>query len=250
MKLLLDIGNTRIKWAYTSEDNLLDVGEIVHRGHHTERITEFVEQLPAIPTAVFASNVAGPRLGSAVTQAFDRRFGVPVRFAITQLESGLVRNGYEDIAQLGVDRWAAIVGAYTHFGSAVCIVDAGTAVTVDLVRDGGRHLGGLIVPGLQLMRSSLEQDTEDIERFSKNSSEPASVAGFPGRNTASAVRQGTMAALVALIDSCVVALKMDSDTEAELVLTGGDATDLLAALNRPATHKPLLVLEGLKQLSG
>ena len=93
------------------------------------------------------------------------------------LESGSVRNGYEDIAQLGVDRWAAIVGAYTHFGSAVCIVDAGTAVTVDLVRDGGRHLGGLIVPGLQLMRSSLEQDTEDIERFSKKSSEPA--AGAP-----------------------------------------------------------------------
>ena len=250
MKLLLDIGNTRIKWAYTSEDHLLHVGEIVHRGHDTERIAEFVEQLPATPTGVFAANVAGTRLGSAVSQAIDRRFGVPVRFAVTKLESGSVRDGYEDIAQLGVDRWAAIVGAYTHFGSAVCIVDAGTAVTVDLVRDGGRHLGGLIVPGLQLMRSSLEQDTEDIERFSKKSSKPAAGAGFPGRNTASAVRQGTMAALVALIDSCVVALKTTSGTEAELVLTGGDATDLLAALNRPAIHKPLLVLEGLKQLSG
>jgi len=248
VKLLLDIGNTRIKWAYAGDDHLLHVGDIVHRGHDAERIAEFVEQLPEAPSGVFAANVAGTRLGSAVAQAIDRRFGLPVRFAVTDRERGPVRNGYDDIAQLGVDRWAAIVGAYTHFGSAVCIVDAGTAVTVDLVRDGGQHLGGLIVPGLQLMRSSLEQDTGDIERFSKKSAEQAA-ASFPGRNTAAAVRQGTMAALVALIDSCVVALQAEAGTQPELVLTGGDASDLLVALHRPAVYKPLLVLEGLKELS-
>jgi len=250
VKLLLDIGNTRIKWAYVDDDRLLHVGEIVHRGHDATRIAEFVEQLPEKPGGVFAANVAGTGLGRAVSQAIDRRFGLPVRFAVTDRECGPVRNGYDDIAQLGVDRWAAIVGAYTHVGSAVCVVDAGTAVTVDLVRDGGQHLGGLIVPGLTVMRESLEQDTGDIGRFSKKSVEQPAVESFPGRNTASAVRQGTMAALVALIDSCVVALKTDTGTEAELVLTGGDASDLLAALIRPAVHKPLLVLEGLKKLAG
>ena len=248
--MLLDIGNTRIKWAYAGDDHLLHVGEIVHRGHDAERVAEFVGQLPQPPSGVFAANVAGTRLGSTVAQAIDRRFGLPVRFAATDRECGPVRNGYDDITQLGVDRWAAIVGAYTHFGSAVCIVDAGTAVTVDLVRDGGQHLGGLIVPGLTVMRSSLEQDTGDIERFSKKSAKQVAEASFPGRNTASAVRQGTMAALVALIESCVVALKTEAGTEPELVLTGGDASDLLVALNRAAVYKPLLVLEGLKELSG
>ena len=250
MKLLLDIGNTRLKWAYVADDCLLHVGEIVHRGQDAKQFAEFVERLPEEPVSVFAANVAGTRLGSTVAQAIDKRFGLPVRFAVTDRECGPIRNGYEDISQLGVDRWAAIVGAYTHFGSAVCVVDTGTAVTVDLVDDGGQHLGGLIVPGLTVMRESLEQDTGNIKRFSKKSVEQAAATGFPGRDTASAVRQGTMTALVALIDFCVVALKTDADTEAELVLTGGDAPDLLAALNRPAVHKPLLVLEGLKELSG
>ena len=99
MKLLLDIGNTRIKWAYVDDDRLLHVGEIVHRGHDATRIAEFVEQLPEKPGGVFAANVAGTGLGSAVSQAIDRRFGLPVRFAVTDRECGPVRIGYDDIAQ-------------------------------------------------------------------------------------------------------------------------------------------------------
>jgi type III pantothenate kinase len=249
MKLLLDIGNSRIKWAYDTGDQLQQSGETLHRGRAIDTVLSFVEQLPRTPTDVFAGNVAGAQIGEALSATFERCHRVTVRFATTAIKAGGVVNGYTDVSQLGVDRWAAVVGAYTRYQGAVCVVDAGTAVTIDAVDSGGGHLGGVIAPGLHLMRASLDRNTGDIQRFAQRASSDLAGADFFGHDTASAVWQGTLTAVVTLIDSCLESLQDHSGAVPTLVLTGGDADGLLSALSVTAEHRPLLVLEGLRELS-
>jgi type III pantothenate kinase len=182
-----------------------------------------------------------------VTGAVRERWGLPVRFAATQLQAGMVRNGYHDFRQLGVDRWLAIIAAVDQIAGSVCIVDAGTAITIDAVAAGGAHLGGYIIPGLDLMRLSLDEETGDLRRLAGEKFQELP-AGLPalGHSTAEAIGGGTLAAVCGLIDRCVGALLCERDAVPALVVTGGNAERLLRHLDMTAHHRPQLVLEGLK----
>ena len=243
MKLLLDIGNTRIKWAWWDGSGLRDDGDIFHLDQSGERIMAFLDGFATVPAAVLAANVAGPSMATALADGVERRWRLPVQFAASQPESGGVRNGYEDYRQLGVDRWLAIVAAYRHVGGPVCVVDAGTAVTVDQVDGAGRHWGGLIVPSARLMERALDQDTGDIRRL-REWTTGGSMGGNVARSTNDAIRVGSHLAITCLIERCVEILRQDCG-EASLVITGGDAEVFLDRLGETAEHRPLLVLEGL-----
>ena len=156
MKLLFDIGNTRIKWAYDTGSELLDPGEVAHRGAAAGDAVSFVTQLRSDIESAWAINVAGEELESALSDAVLKHLGMPLRVAKTTQTCGAVVNGYSAIEQLGADRWAAIVGAWNHYRKDVCVVDAGTAVTIDLVQADGRHQGGFILPGARLMTEGAE----------------------------------------------------------------------------------------------
>ena len=200
-----------------------------------------------------AANVAGERLGALVTQAARDRWGLTVQFAATRAHGNGVRNGYTDYRQLGVDRWLAIVAAVDGRDDPVCVVDAGTAVTIDLVAANGEHRGGFIVPGLELMRRSLGAETGDLRRLAGETSLPADDRTLdcllpgqpaPGKNTATAMAAGSVAALCALIDRCVESLH-EGDAEPLLIMTGGDAGRLAGHVGQAAQLRPQLVLEGL-----
>lgn len=245
MDLLIDIGNTRIKWAMRDAGSLHRADAIEHRADATA-IDVMFERIATAPTGVVAANVAGDRFGALVAGAVHERWGLPVRFAATQPQAGPVRNGYHDFRQLGVDRWLAIIAAVDRFAGSVCIVDAGTAVTIDAVAAGGAHLGGYIVPGLDLMRQSLDEETGDLCRLVGDTLQRSS-DGRPalGQSTAEAISGGVLAAVCCLIDRCVGALREQEDVPA-LVVTGGDAERLIGHLDVAAHHRPQLVLEGLK----
>lgn len=250
MKLLIDIGNTRIKWATVAGDEVVASGDIVHRGRgdadRTACIEQFLDQIDAEPDRVLAANVAGEAVGKSVVAAVRGRWNQSVDFAETQAESNGVRNAYADYRQMGVDRWLGILATCDRYARAACIVDAGTAITIDQVDGTGAHLGGVIVPGVDLMRRSLLSDTVEIGRLGGIGQDDAPAGGRTifGRSTAAAIGGGSQSAICGLIEQCVDQLR-DQYGDSVLVMTGGDVERIMPHLRVDADHRPLLVLEGL-----
>ena len=258
MDLLIDIGNSRIKWAMCVAGALQGADAIEHQGD-VAAVNAMLDAVATPPTGVRAANVAGDRFGMRVAGIVRERWGLPVRFAVTQQRTGPVRNGYDDFRQLGIDRWLAIIAAVDQFAGSVCIVDAGTAITIDAVASGGVHLGGYIIPGLDLMRQSLGDETGDLRRLVGDQQQVADrlpaldhkTQGFItqglitlGHSTAEAIEGGAVAGVCCLIDRCISTLR-GSETDPTLVMTGGDAQRLMSHLDVAAQHRPQLVLEGL-----
>ncbi len=249
MRLLIDIGNTRIKWAFDSGNDLQDVGEALHRDMPAAAAMAFVSELTETPDAIFAVNVAGIELEKGLQQAVAGRFGVPLQMVRTSGQCGDVTNGYISIEQLGADRWAALVGAWHQCRGSAVVVDVGTAITIDLVAADGRHLGGIIVPGIDLMRAALNSDTSDISGFAGNSKGPVPGHDWFGRDTLSAVQRGTLFNARAVIEQAIEEFAGEGNTPAVFV-TGGDALLVTPLISVPVEHRPLLVLEGLRLLIG
>jgi pantothenate kinase type III len=130
------------------------------------------------PTRVLVSNVAGPAMAKTLTQLAKKMFHVNVEFVTAAQEFHGLTNGYLDPTLLGADRWLALIGAWTLARSALCVVDAGTAVKVDSVDANGQHLGGLIAPGIHMMREVLMNKTSDIAKAAEHST--PSLAGVSG----------------------------------------------------------------------
>lgn len=242
MKLLVDIGNTRVKWAPYSDGKL---GEAEIRAHGNDpRIAAAVllEDLRDPPAEIVAANVAGPEFGELVAARLGATLGVDVSFATTQKRAGRLRNSYRDHTKLGVDRWLAMLAAADRYSGAACVVDAGSAVTIDLVAADGEHLGGYILPGLDMMWRSLTGDTGDLERFTEGDS-PDGVSLAPGHDTGEAIGHGVLGAVCAQIERCTFALAEDNG--AVVVVTGGDAERIIPHLAVELEYRPQLVLEGL-----
>lgn len=247
MKLLLDIGNTRVKWAYETNGELTDPGELVHRDRLPACLHELRDALAQRPTSVVAVNVAGAATGKRFATLIEETWAVPTRFMTVSERCGEVMNGYSEWQQLGVDRWAAVVGAWHALHTDVCVVDAGTAVTIDLLRADGRHMGGVILPGLAMMEHSLGVATSDIAGFAAGRSGPGDNDWY-GRATAEAVQRGAHFSICAAIDRATEAFP--TGAVPTVVLTGGDAGVLQSGLRNASLLRPLLVLEGLRHLAG
>jgi type III pantothenate kinase len=245
MDLLLDIGNTRLKWAMLADGALTGSGEAQHLDDQAGAISAMLRGCAESPHRVLAANVAGAELAGQITTAIQERWQLAVEYASTDATCGRITSGYEDPGQLGVDRWLAILAAANHYPTAVCVVDAGTALTIDFVAADGNHLGGLILPGLGLMWRALTSETGDLQRFAGAVEEAGLIEVLtPARDTAAAIRGGSLSALVGLIRSSTESLR-ERCGEATLVLTGGDAERLIPHLPNDLRHHPLLVLEGL-----
>jgi type III pantothenate kinase len=162
-----------------------------------------------------------------------------------------VTNAYSEPQDLGVDRWLAIIAAYQRAKGAVCVIDCGTALTVDVVDGKGQHLGGLILPGLGMMRDSLLQRAEGIDYEPEN--EPFSDDAVPtllANDTQGAVEAGSLYASIAFIERVVADLEREVGQAMQVLLTGGDAPDIEPLLARELDYSPRLVLEGLALMAG
>ena len=233
MILLLDIGKSRTKWAVLNAGALATTGARPHGG-----AAEILPaDIPVSPDQVYAANVAGPRAAEALQEAVRARWGCAFTLAHTSAALGKVRNGYKETQQLGVDRWLAILAAYERVAGAVCVVDAGTATTVDLVAADGVHLGGYILPGVDLMLESLKQATGDLARLAEVASAQEGLG--PGDSTGKAMRHGAWLATAGLVREAGRRLPAGAAT----VVTGGRGRDLAGFL--AADYDEWLVLKGL-----
>ena len=166
------------------------------------------------------------------------------RFAMTAATGFGVSNAYAIPAQMGVDRWVAMIGARATLGHSCCIVDCGTAVTVDALTAAGQHLGGVIFPGMRLMREALYRDTRQIP------AEDQGQSTVFGQSTRDCVGGGTNHAVAAAIDGIAERMEEKLPGETQRLLTGGDADLLLPYLRGRYRLEPELIFHGLLVMAG
>lgn len=238
MKLLVDAGNTRIKWALVGEGAWLNSGALP-----VERAGELPRQFAGLQgiRQVWVSNVAGEEVAQQIRAAC-----VPAqpRFIVAREAQCGVRNGYTSPSQLGCDRWAALIAAWHLVRGACLVVNSGTATTVDALSSTGGFIGGLILPGVELMQHSLCDATAQLP-----ASQAGKYASFP-LNTADALYSGALQASCGAIER-QHALLGDACPEsgrrggAPVVLGGGAAELLRDRLNVPLRIVDNPVLQGL-----
>jgi len=234
--LLLDIGNSRCKWARIENDAWTQLGVA---GNDEWRALERDFDLLSPPARIIVSNVGGDELAQRL-RSICSRWAVPVEFVAAQSEQCGVSNGYENSARLGSDRWAALVAAWHRIGRACLVVGCGTATTVDALSGEGKFLGGLILPGVTLMQQSLMNNTAQLQ------DDNGHVQDFPC-NTADAIFSGEIRATVGAIAHQYALLQaLGSGEEIGCVLSGGAAGQIETHLGMTVERVDNLVLEGLK----
>lgn len=231
--LAIDAGNTRVKWG------LHDGRRWVQRGHaETARAANLKREFARLPPlrAVIVSNVAGKSLRASLKRALP--LTPAARWVRSMAAQCGVRNSYASPAQLGCDRWAALIGAHALSRSAAVVVNAGTALTVDALTDDGAFVGGIIVPGVELMRNALARETAGLRR------RPGTFSFFPD-NTGDAIMSGAINALCGAIERVAHHLRAGGGATPICLLSGGAAGLLAPQLNLEVKVVDNLVLEGL-----
>lgn len=243
MKLLLDLGNTRLKWALAN-DTLDAVDALAHSG--PDFLPALEQRLRALPPvqSVHLVAVAGEALADAVIEVVMRTVQCaqwPLRRHRSAAAAAGLRCGYADPQRLGADRWLALRGALKLTSPPLLVVSAGTALTLDAVTADGEHLGGLILAGIESMRAGLLQRAPHLD----SASTPPSPGQFWAQDTVPAVAQAPWQAAAGLVERGLRHLQADAGMAPTLLLAGGDAAVLAGLLGGAARIEPNLVLLGL-----
>ena len=227
--LLIDAGNSNIKLAVVDGQAWQPlIAFPTHQAIDLTKADGFKVQ------QVWVSNVAGPAVAQRILDACASRHWRP-HFISSQAEQCGVKNGYETPAQLGSDRWAMLLAAWHHAGGACLVVCSGTATTIDALSACGEFIGGLILPGVAIMQSSLRGGTAGLQAANGHYS------AFP-RNTSDAISSGAIQASCGAIERQYQRLAM---SDAPVLLSGGAATLLQPHLCLPVQLIDNLVLQGL-----
>lgn len=233
MKLLIDAGNTRIKWAIVNGDKWLRAGALlVEQANELPQLfkldSENIEQ-------VWASNVAGEEVARHIRKI---RAG-QINFIVAKEMQCGAHNSYSDAGQLGSDRWAALIAAWHLVRGKCMVVNCGTAITIDTLSGQGKFLGGLILPGVELMQRNLVASTNQLKP------EQGKYVAFP-LNTADALFSGAIQACCGAIERQYALLEDDS---VPVVLSGGAAGVLQKNIRLSLKVVDNLVLQGLLLIS-
>lgn len=244
MKLLIDAGNTRIKWALVRGNDWLCSGALL--AEQAGSLSQEIVEHPALRAQagltsglsgiqqVWVSNVAGEKIAQHIRNIGISKSG-QLHFVVAQEAQCGVHNGYSKAAQLGSDRWAALIAAWHLVQGKCLIVNSGTATTIDALSEHGKFLGGLIVPGVELMQRSLVAATEQLQ------SEQGEYVDFP-LNSADAIYSGAIQASCGAIERQYALLK---DDRAPVLLSGGMAGLLQPRLNQNLFSKPPRIVDNL-----
>lgn len=236
MIMEFDVGNSRLKWRY-----LENTGALIEQGV-LAGADELLQQLERSERPDFVRLCcvrAGPE-AAQIQNWISSRWSLQAQLARVTQGVGGVTNQYADQARLGVDRWLAMLAAFKLGGGASVIVDGGTALTIDVLAGNGQHLGGYILPGLNLLRDSLTANTA-ISLAPSTTDETMAL----GNSTDTAVRHGSLAMLVATIES-VAGKAASTEAAVSTYFTGGDAPLLAANCDLANIQQiPSLVFDGL-----
>jgi type III pantothenate kinase len=244
--LLVDIGNTRVKWAQVVNGRLTRQRAAVHEGWRAEDFAQVVLARARGIERVIVASVAGAQVDRRLIAAARRASGVVPEFVVSARRLGGVTTAYAQPWRLGVDRFVAVIGARELAPRrAVCVVDVGTAVTIDLVDPRARHVGGAIIPGPRLMVESLLRNTSGILKRSGGRSSGRTLFA---RDTRAAMQLGARYAVAAVVDRAVQEARAALGVPPRLLLTGGAAPAIQPLVRSAHSNVPDLVLRGLAAL--
>jgi type III pantothenate kinase len=266
--LLLDIGNSRLKWALLRQDyrrgqRLATQGviELARLKRSAAAWTRLLERA-GTPDAIHVCNVAGPAVERQLRAAAARAGLSAPHFARSRKAAAGVRNGYRDPWRLGVDRWVALIGArHEHPARDLCVVGLGTAMTIDLLDAAGRHHGGSLAPGPRLMIESLLEHTAGIRRRAGGrAAAPGfelalgavtrnAAVGLFAHDTHAALLAGARHACSSLIEQALRLARSQLGRRPRLLLSGGAAGAITPLLHGRYWCQDDLILRGLAVLA-
>lgn len=238
MRLLLDLGNTRLKWSARDDTGELAHGAVAWSEPVADTLREAWRALPPADAVLGASVVDDARetlVAAQVTAVLSRE----VHWVRSPAAACGVRSGYSEPERLGVDRFLAMVAAHAEGRSPCVLVGVGTALTLDALAGDGTHLGGVIAPGPHLMQQSLLGATVRVRP------EQAGVVTTLADNTADAVASGCWGACVALVERFAAQVAPQLGGAPMLLFGGGDAASLRSLVERPGELFADGVLRGL-----
>ncbi|WP_210397136.1 type III pantothenate kinase [Motiliproteus sediminis] len=232
MILDLDVGNSRVKWRSGAQR-----GAITTESLQAGRVPGDWDRLSL--RLIRIASVGHQNAVKVVCDWAAAKGVVDVRQARTAARCAGVRNSYADPSRMGVDRWLAMLAGYRHAGGACCVVDCGSAITLDYVAADGTHLGGYIMPGLRLMRLGLLGNTQQIRV--EHDAPPDT---RPGCSTEEAVQHGLHLMVAALAERVVRDTRRLLPEDGALLVCGGDGA-LFVSAAECGELLPDLVLDGL-----
>lgn len=203
-----------------------------------QAMEEEFSRLPAVGQIVLSSVVGETATGRLLEWLQDRFQTKPTLFQ-SSINCCGVTNNYVTPEALGSDRWAALIAVRHRYQAPACVVDCGTAITVDFLDDNGMFRGGVISPGLTMARNSLATGTAGL------SVESTDDIDCLARSTASAIASGTLLGIVGGIKSLVECQSSKLGSGASVYLTGGDSELIAGNLDIPCVVVDDLVLQGL-----
>lgn len=254
MNLLIDIGNTCIKWlTHHSEKNEFSLSGTFF--HHDDSdlqtlLSEHWQKL-ACPHRILIANVSGSRIAEIINQYIETTWNIKAEYVETQAFSHGIHNAYTDYHTLGIDRWMAIIAAwhkFHHHHKAICVVDCGTTTTIDVISPSGQHTGGIILPGYTAMLDVLIKSTANINIAYQND-EIKPTFGL-ANTTERGISNGCFFAIVATINQVVTSCSNEYQDEIKSIITGGNAMLFLRQIETTLEYEPNLVLQGLAIVSG
>jgi type III pantothenate kinase len=241
MKLLVDMGNSSIKWASLEGEELSEQQWIPY---NNDSLTQAWLKL-LVPTQIVISNVASVEKVELIKNWIKLHWRLQANFIkSTHYQCG-VKNAYDNPEQLGVDRWLALLAAHKLEKGTVCVVDCGTAITLDVLSANGNHQGGLIMPGLTTMHNALLSNTDLLTYLNKNTYSPQQ--GFLAQNTHNGISLGSLYAVIGLLEYVKNTFAKQGNP-LKLILTGGSVPALKPFLQKPYFYIPDLVLQGLQTI--
>jgi type III pantothenate kinase len=241
--LLADVGNSRIKWVSCEQGEFQARGRAAHGEESwAELAARLWAELPR-PARVVIVSVAGPKVRAALAAWIRQTWAIEAEFVVSTAAACGIRNAYAEPERLGADRWVAMIAARTLLGPRTCyVVDCGTAVTIDALAADGQHLGGVIVPGMRLMREALYRETRQIPP-------EAGEARLFGQSTRDCVWGGALYAVASAIDGITDRMIASHGPGARL-LTGGATGVVWPHLRGDYRLEPDLIFTGLRVIAG
>jgi type III pantothenate kinase len=236
MILAIDVGNTRVKWGLC-EGADAGFGALGAVGlDELDRLAQAWADIPQ-PSRIAIASVAGAQTNARIADALAR-YAIAPNWLASQARAGGVTNGYENPSQLGVDRFAALVAAHARHAGECMIVMSGTATTIDVLAADGAFRGGVILPGLHLMKRALAEKTAGL-------SLAAGQFRLEPRNTADAIESGCLHAQAGAIER----MRARLGDAAAVFVSGGAAAIIAPLLPFPVQRVEHLVLEGVVRLA-
>jgi type III pantothenate kinase len=249
MKLLIDVGNTRLKCALWDGTELHALGSATHAAAMQAALmdadpahdVEFAALWTPVAdvSAIFVASVAGSALEQRLTRSLAQRFAIAPRFVASTASACGVRNAYAQPERLGVDRFLGLIALHALERGPCVLASCGTALTLDALAADGTHLGGLISASPALAIDALTGSTARL-----NAPQSAQVVEL-AVNTGDAIESGAWLAAVALIERFCARATPPLEGTPALVLSGGGALRLSALLAPPHRVDTSLVLRGL-----